>query len=177
MEWVQSFAVYTAVLSCIVPQRIPDLLGYQQRIIQASYNRQPGRWTVYDRQCCLKASATGSTDWSTIDLNIWHDAFPEQTLTQGLPPPQSQQRPWYNTQRSSSSQPRHIFPTQQRICLDWNDNPNPDCPHPQCKYEHTCYRCAFNPRITDNHHKAMFCPNKGKRVQREPLLNQPRGQS
>jgi len=170
MEWVQSFAVYMAVLSSKTPHRIPDLLGYQQRIIQASYSRQPGRWAVYDRQFRLKASATGSTNWSTIDLNIWNDAFPEQSISQGLPSSQSQQRPWYNSQRSSSNQTRRISPAQQRICLDWNDDPNPDCLHPQCKYEHTCYRCAFNPRIIDKHHKAMFCPNKGKRFQREPLL-------
>ena len=176
MEWVQSFGVYMAVMSRTKPHRIADLLGYQQRIIQASYNRQPGCWAVYDRQFRLKASATSSTDWSTIDLNLWHDAFPDQNMTQALPPSQSQPRPQYSTQRYASNQPRRTPPSQQRICLDWNDDPNPDCPHPHCKYEHTCYRCAFNPRIVDKRHKAMFCPNKGKRFQREPLINQPRGQ-
>ena len=66
MEWVQSFRVYMAVVARTKPHRIPDLLGYQQRIIQASYNRQPGCWADYDRQFRLKASTTSSTEWSTI---------------------------------------------------------------------------------------------------------------
>jgi len=71
MDWVQSFGVYMAVISRTKPHCIPDLLGYQQRIIQAPCNRQPGCWANYDHQLCLKASTTSSTEWSTIDLNIW----------------------------------------------------------------------------------------------------------
>jgi len=61
-----------------------------------------------------------------------------------------------------SNQSRTNLPAQQRICLDWNDDPNPDCPYPHCKFEHICYRCAVNPRIGDNRHKAMLCLNRGK---------------
>ena len=175
MEWVQSFAVYLAVVSRTKPHRIADLLGYQQRIIQASYNRQPGCWADYDRQFRSKASATSSTNWSTIDLNIWNDAFPDHNMTYGSST-QSVPRSQYSTRRYTSNQTRRAPLSQQRICLDWNDDPNPDCPHPHCKYDHLCYRCAYNPRIVDNRHKAMFCPNKGKRFQREPLITQQRGQ-
>ena len=176
MEWVQSFGVYMAAISLTKPHRIPDLLGYQQRIIQASYNRQPGCWADYDRQFRLKASATSSTEWSTIDLNIWNDAFPDITTNHGPSPVQSQPRSQYSTQRYTSIQTRQPPSSQQRICLDWNDDPNPTCPHPNCRYDHVCYRCAYNPRIANNRHKAMFCPNKGKRSQREPLIGQKRGQ-
>jgi len=70
-----------AVLSQTAPQCMADLLGYQQRIMQTSGSRQPGQCAVYDRQFCLKASATGSTSWSTIDLNIWNNVFLDQTVT------------------------------------------------------------------------------------------------
>jgi len=79
----QSFGVHMAAISCTKPHRIPDLLGYQQQIIRASYNRQPGCWADYDRQFCLKASATSSTEWSTIDFNIWNDTFPDITTNHG----------------------------------------------------------------------------------------------
>ena len=169
LEWVQAFAVYMAVLSRTAPQRMADLLGYQQRIINAACYRQPGRWAVYDRRFRLKASASGSTNWSTIDLNTWNDAFPDQAMP--LAPPL--QRLQYSGKSSPS---RTNLPAQQRICLDWNDDPNFAFPHPNCKFEHICYRCAVNPRILDNRHKAMFCPNRGKRPQRTPLLSQPRSQ-
>ena len=157
-----------AVVSHTKLQRIADLLGYQQRIIQTSYNRQPGCWAVYDCQFRLKASATSSADWSTIDLNLWHDAFPNQNMTQALPPLQSQPRPRYSTQRYASNQPRCTPSSQQRIFLDWNDDPNPDCPHPHCKYEHTCYRCTFNPRIVDKCHKSSSAQMKAKGFNTNP---------
>ena len=120
LEWVQAFAVYMAVLSRTAPQRTADLLGCQQRIINTACNRQPGRWAVYDRQFHLKASATESTNWSTVGLNTWNDTFPDQAMP--LAPP--------SHYSGRSSQSRTNLPAQQRICLDWNDDPNPDCPHP-----------------------------------------------
>ena len=164
------------VFSCTKPHRIPDLLGYQQQSIQASYNRQPGGWADYDCQFCLEASATSSTEWSIIDLNIWNDAFSDITTNHGPSPVQSQPRSLYSIQRYTNIQTRQPPSSQQCICLDWNDDPNPTCPHPNCKYDHVCYRCAYNPRIANNHHKAIFCPNKGKRSQRETLIGQKRGQ-
>ena len=68
------------------------------------YNRQPGYWADYDRQFHLKASATSSTEWSTIDLNIWNDAFPDITTNHGPSPVQSQPRSQYSTQRYTSTQ-------------------------------------------------------------------------
>ena len=176
MEWVQSFGVYMAAVSRTKPHCIPDLLGYQQRIIQASCNRHPGCWADYDRQFRLKASATSSIEWSTIDLNIWNNAFPGITTNHGPSPVQPQPRSQYSTQRYASAQTRQPPSPQQCICLDWNDDPNPNCPHPNCKYNHVCYRCAYNPRITNNRHKAIFFPNKCKKSQYKPLIAQKRGQ-
>jgi len=81
--------VYMAAISRTKPHHIPDLLGYQQRIIQASYNRQPGCQADYDCQFCLKASTTSSTEWSTIDFNIWNDTFPDITTNHRPSPVQS----------------------------------------------------------------------------------------
>ena len=139
MEWVQAFGIFIAILFHTAPDRIADLMGYQQLIIQASSTCQEGRWAVYDRQFCLKASATTTTQWSMIDINLWNLAFSEQAITKG-----PQYKPYYAVERGFSNQDRKP-PTQQRICLDCNDDPNPVCPYPNCKYEHSCYRCAFNP--------------------------------
>ena len=54
--------------------------GYQQLIINSSQNQQEGRWLIYNRHFRLKASATGSKDWSTIEINIWNLAFPERSV-------------------------------------------------------------------------------------------------
>ena len=76
---------------------------------------------------------------------------------------------WTWSPTSSSNQP---LLANGKVCLEWNDNPSPNCPYPDCRFEHHCYRCIFNPKVTDNRHKALFCPYKGKRC-RDPILDAP----
>ena len=167
IEWVQCFVTYITIVSQKEPEWTADLLGYQQLIIHSSQHCQEGRWPLYDRHFRLKASATRSKDWSTIEINIWNLAFNERTT-----PMTSGHLPYHTgpgTQPYSSNQPP---PADRKICLEWNDNPSPNCPYPDCRFEHCCYRCIFNPKVVDNKHKALFCPHKGKRC-REPLLAPP----
>ena len=167
IEWVQCFGIFIAVVSQKEPERTADLHGYQQLIINSSQNQQEGRWLIYDRHFHLKASATGSKDWSTIEINIWNLTFPERSV-----PISAQRTPRYHgqgTQLYSSNQP---LPAFRKVCLEWNDNPGPSCPYPDCRFEHRCYRCVFNRKVTDNRHKALFCPYKGSR-RRDPLLDPP----
>ena len=79
IEWVQCFSVFTAVIHRSQPERTPDLLGYQNLIIQTSLLCQEGRWTVYNRRFLLKASALGLQQWSTIDITLWNLDFPEMS--------------------------------------------------------------------------------------------------
>ena len=167
IEWVQCFGINIVIVSKKEPEWMVDLHGYQQLIIQSSQYHQEGCWLIYDRHFRLKASATGSKDWSAIDLNIWNLAFPERTV-----PTTAQHTPCYSgpgAQPYSSNQP---LLANGKVCLEWNDNPSPNCPYPDCRFEHHCYRCIFNPKVTDNRHKALFCPYKGKR-RRDPLLDAP----
>lgn len=32
------------------------------------------------------------------------------------------------------------------------------CPYPNCKFQHVCYICAYDPKATDISHKAIHCP-------------------
>ena len=163
IEWVQCFSVFIAIIHRSQPERTPDLLGYQNLIVQTSQICQEGHWVVYDQRFRLKASAQGLHQWSTIDITVWSLTFPE-TSPKSVPLTQAQQ---HATQRPS----RRPTAMTRPICLDWNDTPSPKCPHRECKFEHICYRCAHNYSIVDKAHKAMFCPNKPKQPQ--PLMGQP----
>ena len=167
IEWVQCFGIYIAVLSKKEPERIADLHGYQQLIIHSSQHHQEGRWLIYDRHFRLKASATGSKDWSTIEINIWNLAFPERTI-----PTTAQRTPRYSGPGNQPYSSNKSSSADRQICLEWNDNPSPNCPYPDCRFEHRCYRCFFDRKVTDNRHKALFCPYKGMR-RRDPLLDAP----
>ena len=78
-----------AIISCSKLKRVADLIGYQSLIIGASQNCREGRWTIYDRRFHLKASASHTKQWSTIDITIWNTTFPdsyqESSTTRGHP--------------------------------------------------------------------------------------------
>jgi len=158
MDWIQCFGMYVAIVSLKSPHRIPDLIGYQNLIVQSSIDSHEGRWIIYDRRFCLKASATTIPEWSAIDITVWRMPFPER------PPAISN----YRTPRSLPCKP----PAQSfrggpppasatRVCLEWNESPDPGCPRPSCRFDHICYRCVQT-NIVNKKHKAIFFPYKQK---------------
>ena len=155
VDWVQCFGVFIAIISRKEPNRITDLIGYQNLIIQSSIHCQEGRWVIYDRRFRLKASAAIIQEWSTIDFTIWKLAFPE--CLPGSEKYSAARNPAYVSARQPSwaPPPNHMQP----ICLEWNETPNPECLCPSCRYNHSCYRCA-RINATDKNHKAIFCPHK-----------------
>ena len=49
---------------------------------------------------------------------------------------------------------------QKLICFQWNENASASCPYPNCKFQHICYICAYDPAVTDVSHKALYCPKR-----------------
>ena len=162
IEWLQCFSLYIAVIARSNASHVVDLLGYQNLIVQSQLKYRDGCWAVYDRQFRQKASAVSIPEWSVIDTTLWNLAF----AGQGIPSSSNDKGQYKGTFRNSSSQytPSRPSPhTKKRpICLEWNDSPSPGCPHPGCRYDHTCYRCAHNPNEFNKNHKAIFCPNREK---------------
>ena len=57
------------------------------------------------------------------------------------------------------------------ICWHWNKQQGQGCSFWNCRYEHICYYCAYNPAVNDINHKAMFClnrPNQQLEISRQP---------
>jgi len=125
MDWIQCFGMYVAIVSLKNPRRIPNLIGYQNLIIQSYIDSHEGHWIIYDRRFCLKASTTTIPEWSAIDITVWRMAFPER------PPAVSN----YPTPRSLPCKPpAQSFsgsPPPPHVCLEWNESPDPGCPRPR----------------------------------------------
>ena len=158
VEWLQCFGTYIAIVGHTEPQRVPDLLGYQNLIIQGYRKHQKVCWQTYDRDFRRKASASHTAEWSTVDATLWNLAFSGGSSTQPTGPNFSNRDSFYRQPQLSSSK-------RSMVCLEWNEHRSPGCPHPSCRYEHVCYRCVHNPGIPDKRHKAIFCPNKEKKRQ------------
>ena len=73
-QWVEAFAVYTAVIAQKYPQTIPDLMAYQVLIKEAS-TLGGARWLSYDREFRERAAAKKLKHWGERDPNLWAKLF------------------------------------------------------------------------------------------------------
>ena len=78
IEWVQSFRIYTAILSKSQPHRVADLLGYQTLILQAHQEFKGDFWLRHDRTFRQKAATQKTPKWASIDTTFWSLAFSGQ---------------------------------------------------------------------------------------------------
>lgn len=181
-EWLQGFAVYVSVISQKQPQRIPDLMGYQVLILEASTEYKNDCWMGYNRR--FRQQAASQRSWSCIDSTLWTLAFSGQArgnrckhcfslshtsreceLAPDTPVGQSPSSQYiYRGQRYNYQSPNSMRSSQQynrkQICYQWNEIRSQTCPHPNCRYSHVCYICAPNPEAKDIKHKAIFCPHR-----------------
>ena len=165
-EWLQAFAVYVSVIARKQPQRVPDLMGYQILMLEASNEYQGNCWLAYDRRFRQQAASLPNCKWSTIDSTIWNLAFTGQARASRCRHcfslfHLSKDCEFASNQTSSQINPPHQMPYRRRyICRHWNEYRGQGCSFPNCRYEHVCYHCAYNPAASDINHKAIFCQNR-----------------
>jgi len=74
-EWLEAFVVYVSVVARKQPQRVPDLMGYQILMLEASSEYQNNRWMAHDRRFRQQAASHPSSKWSST---LWNFAFTDQ---------------------------------------------------------------------------------------------------
>ena len=72
LEWLQRFSTYVSVVSRNHPDHIPDIMGYQSLIIEASMD---DCWAGYDRRYRQQVASHPSTTWSINHPTLWSLAF------------------------------------------------------------------------------------------------------
>ena len=184
-EWLQAFAVYVAIISKKQPDRVPDLMGYQILMLEASNEYKNDCWLAYDRRFRQQAAADPHCKWSNINTTLWNLAFTSQARANRC-------KHCFSLFHSSrdcelAPDPATIIPesrynrpaqgTQRRrrlICHHWNVQRTQNCPYPNCRFEHVCYFCAYDPEATDVNHKAILCPTRLNHNQQSTLPKQPK---
>lgn len=173
LEWLQCFGIYMAIISRKEPHRVVDLLAYQHLIIQAHQEYQGDCWLGYDRRFCQRAATNSPRSWSTINPTLWSLAFSGKAsctrCSHCFSTSHLSKNCELNPGSSLINRPitlpalrSQVSSNQGRrpICFDWNENPAPGCPHPSCRFEHSCYYCTRNPAVREKGHKAIFCPHR-----------------
>ena len=168
LEWLQCFAVYVAVRGQKQPERIRDFMGYQALIIDAYLEYKSNCWMGYDRRFQQIAASDPGRSWASIDPTLWNLAFAGQAKTTRCTHCFSLSHRSDDCEFSSRSKPQSSdqppstgHGTRQKlICFQWNENASASCPYPNCKFQHICYICAYDPAVTDVSHKALYCPKR-----------------
>ena len=75
LEWIQCFSIYIAIIALKHPDKVPDLLGYQSLIIDASIQYEGDSWIGYDCRFRLSAAANSTKIWASLDPTLWNLAF------------------------------------------------------------------------------------------------------
>ena len=123
----------------------------------SSQQCQEGHWVIYYHHFRLKVYATRCKEWASIDINIWNIAFPGWAFAAATV------KGFRKLGSGATGYSTRLPPYKNKIvCLDWNDDPSPNCPYPDYRFEHRCYRCICNPRVTDNSTRQCFVLTKGK---------------
>ena len=159
MEWLQSFAVYVSVIARKQPQHVPDLMGYQVLILEASSEYKNDCWMAYDRCFRQEATSQPQRSWSNIDTTLWLLAFSGQA--------RANRCKFYFSLSHTSKDCELASVTRD----------NPPLPPSQYLYHQastfTAAKdivtsnttaglfaiCALNPEAIDISHKAIFCPH------------------
>ena len=167
LEWIQCFSIYIAIIS---PERIPDLLGYQTLIIDASIQYDGDDRIGYDQRFRLSAAANSSKSWASLDTTLWNLAFTGYAkvarckhcfcLTHA-----SSECEWATYVAETVTSPPQLStysnatPAKQyrRICRKWNNTPE-RCPIPGFTY--VCLNCAYDTTISNKSHKVIQCPKR-----------------
>ena len=141
---------------------------------QARAGRRPAHawfnncWLAYDRRFRKQAASQPNCKWSNIDSTFWNLAFTGQARANRCRHcfslfHQSKDCEFSSSPTSNRSDPPRQMPFRRRyICRHWNEQHGQGCSFPNCRYEHVCYHCAYNPAANDVNHKAIFCPNRPK---------------
>ncbi|CAH3187655.1 unnamed protein product [Porites lobata] len=123
------------VLCAAHPHHWPDLSKYKLLIIQTARHFSSSAWLEYDLAFRKDAAASGLSDWSRMNLDLYN--FHLRSPAMASPPP-----PWSSSSTASSPLPAALRDTSvvPPFCHSWNDG---QCrwPFGRCKYRHRCSNC------------------------------------
>ena len=147
VTWIEAFTIFSMILCNSFSVRWRDLNQYKLLIIQTA-KRFPGKsWLNYNIAFRKDAAATGSTDWSRMNADLFnsHTRSPASLSTTSGPIASSSSTPAEPQVPSGSRQ-------SSQYCHSRNDG---RCrwPFRRCRFHHSCETC-------DKDHPSIHCPQR-----------------
>ena len=177
-EWLQAFTVYISIIVKKQPHRVPDLIGYQILILEASNEYHNDCWLGYTRHFRQQAASQSNCKWSDMDsvqlqvvrygLHLmeygFHWSSKNWSMRYCISLFHASKDCEFASDRGMNVEPQYfrlsrtMLRPHRLIFHHWNEQRTPKCSFPNCRYEHICSLCTFNPEATSIHHKAVYRP-------------------
>ena len=106
INWVQAFSIYASIFCVHYPHRARDLWLYQLFIVRIARQFRGLTWANYDKAFRRDAAARNVTDWSQMNVELFHYHSATSWLEIAQP-----RRPFIEARGSPSS---------QFLCRSWN---------------------------------------------------------
>lgn len=143
LTWIEAFSIFQLVLCSAHPHRWTDTTKYKLLVVQTARQFPGLSWLEYDLAYRKDAAASGLTDWSRMNLDLYH--FHLRSPASAIPPAWSAPSP-----RSSQSPASQESGPPLPFCLSWNEG---QCrwPFGRCRFRHCCSNC-------EGEHFKITCP-------------------
>ena len=141
LTWTEAFTIFQMVMCATHPHRWPDLTKYKLLIIQTARQSPSRAWLEYDLAFRKDAAATGASDWSKMNLDLYNFH---------LRSPAPLANPQSSTSLPVTVSASRGYISQPPYCISWN---NGQCrwPFGECRYRHVCSSC-------NSDHPRASCP-------------------
>ncbi len=171
--WVDCFASMVSVLSTRYPDKMPQLMAYQQTIVKAHRTLVgDDGWITYDTCYRRKAAVQKSLDWGIVDFTIYNETL----AGRGKSIPRCRHCLSEHHRSQECTMAPEPTPTplgnarvqkmQTAICQLFNGKNGNRCHFTPCKFLHVCAKCRGN-------HPAAAC-RRSRRPVRRPRSRSPK---
>ena len=141
--WLEAFTLYSLVLCKTFPQRWHDLTLYKLLILKTAKQFPGQAWLAYDVAFRREAAASGLTDWSRMNPDLYN--FHTRSASQPS-------RPWTPV-ASAPATPSY----RAQVCYSWNEG-RCKVQVGRCRFRHSCQAC-------EGDHPKSSCPFVARRHQ------------
>ena len=162
VTWVEAFSIFCLVLCNSFPSRWLDLHKYKLLIIQTAKRFRDRSWLSYDIAYRKEAAASGSTDWSRMNADLYNFHTRSPSASTSLPAPAP-----LLASPSSGAPAATGNSSATQYCHSWNDG-RCSWPFGRCRFRHACESC-------DGDHRSTLCPHRPPRRARSRSPIQQKG--
>ena len=147
VTWIEAFTIFCMILCHTFPSRWKDINQYKLLIIQTARRFADKLWLNYDIAFRKEAAATGSTDWSRMNPDLYNFNTRSPATTSAASGSSTSSALSLAEPPTSSGNPQ-----SSQYCHSWNDG----CcrwSFGRCRFRHSCESC-------NGDHLRIHCPHR-----------------